>query len=207
MKPYYNKDELEAGVDDVGRGCLAGPMYTAAVVWPQELDPSDSNILLRDSKKLSKRKRLILKDYIEEYAIDYSVQSESNHTIDDINILNTTFKCMHSSLSNLNVDVDHILVDGDKFKPFVKDNQIVPYTCIIGGDDMYVSIAAASILAKVYHDIYIEKLCDDNPILNRYDWRHNMCYGTRKHLDAIDTYGITEYHRKTFGICKKYKLD
>ena len=97
-----------------------------------------------------------------------------------------------------------ILVDGDKFKPFIKDNQVVPYTCIIGGDDMYVSIAAASILAKVYHDTYIEKLCDDNPILDRYDWRHNMCYGTRKHLDAINTYGITEYHRKTFGICKKY---
>ena len=203
MLSYYYKDEVEAGVDEVARGCLAGPVFSSAVVWGKEIDPTDQNIIVKDSKTLSHRKRLILKDYIEENAIDFSVTSETNNTIDEINILNATYKSMHNSLNNLNLDIDHILVDGNKFKPYTNsNNEIVPYTCIIKGDAKYVPIAAASILAKVYHDLYIEKLCDEFPELEIYDWKNNMCYGTKKHIEAIQEHGISEYHRKSFGPCK-----
>jgi ribonuclease HII len=205
MKAYYYKDEIEAGVDEVARGCLAGPVFTSAVVWPKEIDPSDTNIIVNDSKKLSRRKRLMLKDYIEEYALDFSVSQVDNKTIDKINILNATYKCMHKSLNTLNIKLDHIIVDGDKFLPYKdKSNSIIPYTCIVKGDSKYVPIASASILAKVYHDLYIEKLCDENGELEVYDWRNNMCYGTKKHIDSIKQNGITKYHRKTFGICNIY---
>jgi len=207
MKAFYHLDEVEAGVDEVARGCLAGPVYTAAVVWPKEIDPTDQNIIVKDSKTLSRRKRLILKDYIEENAIDFSVSSVDNHIIDDINILNATFKSMHTSLDTLNLDIDHILVDGPRFKPYQnRHNEIIPYTCIVGGDAKYVPIAAASILAKVNHDLYIETLCDENPELEIYDWKNNMCYGTQKHIDAIKQNGISKYHRQTFGVCKEYEI-
>lgn len=205
MKAYCNENEIEVGIDEVGRGCLAGPVYTAAVIWTDTIDPSDEGIILKDSKKLSRRKRLMLTDYIKEYAIDYSIQSVDNEIIDDINILNATFKCMHKSLDTLTVDFDHILVDGDKFKTYVNsNNESVPYTCVIGGDNTYISIAASSILAKVEHDNYIESLCENEENLNVYDWKNNMCYGTEKHRNAIKEYGITKYHRKSFGICKEY---
>jgi ribonuclease HII len=207
MEAYYHKDEIEAGVDEVARGCLAGPVYTSAVVWPKEIDPSDMNILVNDSKKLTKRKRLILKDYIEEYAIDFSVSSIDNNRIDSINILNATFECMHKSLDKLNVCLDHILVDGNRFKLYKdRKNNIIPYTCVVKGDSKYVPIACASILAKVYHDQEIEKLCDENNDLDFYDWRNNMCYGTPNHINAIKKKGITPYHRKTFSISNIYGL-
>tara|TARA_B100000787_G_C16194263_1_gene299624 strand:- start:2637 stop:3260 length:624 start_codon:yes stop_codon:yes gene_type:complete len=205
MKAYYYEDEIEAGVDEVARGCLAGPVFTSAVVWPKEIDPSDTNIIVDDSKKLSSRKRLILKDYIEEFALDYSVSKLDNTVIDEINILNATHKCMHNSLDQLNIYLDHIIVDGDKFKMYTdKKNKTIPYTCVIKGDSKFVPVAAASILAKVYHDQYIEKLCDENEELDVYDWRNNMCYGTKKHIAGIHEFGITKYHRKTFGICNIY---
>jgi ribonuclease HII len=205
MKAYYFKDEIEAGVDEVARGCLAGPVFTSAVVWPKEIDPSDANIIVNDSKKISRRRRMILKDYIEEYALDFSVAQIDNKIIDDINIFNATQKCMHNSLDKLNIYLDHIIVDGDKFKPYKdKTNSIIPYTCVVKGDSKFVPVASASILAKVYHDLYIEKLCDENNLLDMYDWRNNMCYGTKKHIEAIKQNGITEYHRKTFGICNIY---
>jgi ribonuclease HII len=205
MQAYYNKDEIEAGIDEVARGCLAGPVYTSAVVWPKEIDPTDQNIIVKDSKTLSKRKRLILKDYIEENAIDFSVSYEDNHTIDKINILNATYKSMHNSLDKLNLEIDHILVDGNRFKRYTNHkNEVIPYTCIVSGDAKFVPIAAASILAKVNHDLYIEKLCNENSELEVYDWKNNMCYGTQNHMDAIKEYGITPYHRKTFGPCKLY---
>lgn len=205
MKPYYFEDEVEAGVDEVARGCLAGPVFTSAVIWPKEIDPSDMNIIVKDSKKLSARKRLMLKDYIEEYAINFSVSQIDNIVIDEINILNATYKCMHKSLDKLDINLDHILVDGNKFKLYKdKQNNIIPHTCIIKGDSHYVPIACASILAKVYHDKYIEKLCNENEELNVYDWKNNMCYGTKNHIDAIKKNGISKYHRKTFGICNIY---
>ena len=205
MKAFYYENDIEVGIDEVARGCLAGPVYTSAVVWPKEIDPTDQNIIVKDSKTLSKRRRLILKDYIEENAIDFSVSFEDNKTIDEINILNATFKSMHNSLDKLNLDIDHILVDGNRFKKYTNSkNEVIPYTCIISGDAKYVPIACASILAKVNHDLYIEKLCDENPELDIYDWKNNMCYGTQTHMDAIQTHGISKYHRKTFGICKNY---
>lgn len=205
MKAYYYKEDIEVGIDEVARGCLAGPVYTSAVVWPKEIDPTDQNIIVKDSKTLSKRKRLILKDYIEENAIDFSVTFEDNKTIDEINILNATFKSMHNSLDQLNMDVEHILVDGNRFKKYTNSkNEVIPHTCITSGDAKYVPIACASILAKVNHDLYIEKLCDENPELYVYDWKNNMCYGTQTHIEAIQKHGISKYHRKTFGICKNY---
>jgi ribonuclease HII len=205
MQSYYFEDLLEAGVDEVARGCLAGPVYTAAVVWPKELDPELDMMITKDSKKYSKRRRLILRDYILENCIDYAVTSETNWVIDDINILNATIKSMHNSLDNLNMEVDHILVDGTNFKNYYnKSKELIPNTCIINGDAKYLPIACASILAKVYHDEYIEKLCTENETYKRYDWNNNMCYGTAKHINAIKEYGITNLHRKTFGICKEY---
>jgi len=205
MKAYYHKDEVEAGVDEVARGCMAGPVYTAAVVCPKQIDPTDQIIIVKDSKTVARRRRLILKDYIEENALDFSVSSEDNNTIDSINILNATFKSMHNSLTNLNIAIDHILVDGPIFKHYTtSNNEVIPYTCIVKGDSKYTPIACASILAKVYHDDYIEKLCDENPELEIYDWRNNMCYGTAKHIEAIYKHGISKYHRKTFGVCKEY---
>ena len=204
MENYYFDDILEAGVDEVARGCLAGPVYTAAVIWPKELDHDIGNLIDRDSKKYSRRKRLILKDYIEENCIDYSITYETNETIDKLNILNATMKSMHHSLNKLNVNVDHILVDGTIFNDYYNNNNLIPHTCFVKGDSKYVPIACASILAKVYHDQYIEKLCDENPEYNIYDWKNNMCYGTKNHLDAIKQHGITKYHRKTFGICQNY---
>ena len=206
MKAFHNEGEIEAGVDEVARGCLAGPVYTAAVIWPNEIDPSDTNTILRDSKKLSKRRRLILRDYIKEYALDYCVESYPNDVIDQKNILNATMDCMHKSLNGLKIDMDHILVDGNNFINYFRNgsNIPVPYTCVVKGDDKYVSIAAASILAKTEHDLYIEKLVEENSEFEKYDWLNNMCYGTKNHIEAIKKYGITKYHRKTFGLCREF---
>ena len=205
MKQYFHKDYLEVGIDEVARGCLAGRVYSAAVIWPKELDNDIEHPVIKDSKKLSRKQRLILRDYIEENAIDFAVGWVDEKTIDKINILNATIKAMHRALDKLNVDVDYIIVDGDKFKPYYKDGELIPYKCIIGGDRNYTPIACASILAKVYHDEYIESLCEEHPELEkRYSWCSNMCYGTAKHIDGIKAFGISPYHRKTFGICKDY---
>ena len=200
LKLYYQKDELEVGVDEVARGCLAGRVYSAAVIWPQELDSEEIHPIIKDSKKLSARRRLILKDYIEETAIDYSVAWEDEKTIDEINILNATYNAMHRALDGLDIEVDRILVDGDKFRLY----RMTPHICIPGGDAKYIPIAAASILAKVYHDQYIDKLLEEDPDLKKYGWETNMCYGTTQHMDAIRKYGLSKYHRKTFGICQEY---
>jgi ribonuclease HII len=198
---------LQAGIDEVARGCLAGPVYAAAVIWPNEFDDEDNKIILRDSKKLSKKKRSILRDYIEENAIDFSVAFETNEVVDKINILKATHQAMHKAIRNLNVKPDELLVDGNLFTTYFDEfGDIIPHECFIKGDDKFQSISAASILAKVYHDEYIEKLVDENPELEVYDWKSNMCYGTKKHIDAIKTHGLSKYHRKTFGICREYKL-
>ena len=205
MELYYHSDKLEAGIDEVARGCLAGPVYSAAVIWPKELDETEIHFKLRDSKKLSKKRREFLKDYIEETAIDFSVASIDNRLIDKNNILNATYMAMHKAIRNLNVEPEFLLVDGDKFKLYYdNDNDLIEHKCIISGDSKYAAISAASILAKVYHDNYIENLLNDEPELKQYGWDTNMCYGTEKHLDAIREYGLTKYHRKTFGICKEY---
>ncbi len=195
MLPYFKENTLEVGIDEAGRGSLIGDVYAAAVILPPEI-----SFEVNDSKKLSRRWRLILKDCIEEEAIDYSISHNGPQRIDKINILNATIEVMHLALKDLNVDPEYIIVDGNKFKPYYNSsNQFIPHKCMINGDATYNSIAAASILAKVYHDKHIEKLCDEYPELDEYyNLRHNMGYGTKAHLEGIDRYGITQFHRKTY---------
>ena len=204
MFEYYEPNRLEAGIDEVARGCLAGRVYSAAVIWPNDLDEDEYHPVIKDSKKLSKKKREELRDYIENTAKDFSIGYEEANIVDDINIRNATFSSMHKALNGLNVLPDYLLVDGNSFKPYSNNGELIQHKCFIGGDAKYISIACASILAKVYHDNYIEKLCENEPDLKKYGWLNNMCYGTEEHIDAIKTYGISKYHRKTFGVCKLY---
>ena len=204
-KSYYSSGEkLEAGIDEVARGCLAGPVYSAAVIWPSELEVEDQwgEVFIKDSKKLSKRKREELRYYIEDNAIDFSVASSDNTRIDQVNIRNATFDTMHKALNGLLVEPDFLLVDGHVFRNYYnQEGNKIPHICVISGDNTYIPIACASILAKVYHDEYIEKICLENDNYNVYGWQKNMCYGTKQHLDAIKDYGISPLHRQTFGIC------
>ena len=178
----YDKNCMEVGLDEVARGCLLGRVYTAGVVWNNDFNEEIDNIegfKITDSKKLSKKKREELYYYIIDTAIDWNVNYLENDEIDKLNILQATMKSMHNNLDNLLIDVDHILVDGTNFNSYNK----IPYTCVVKGDDKYYSIAAASILAKVEHDWYIEDLCKKNIELNeKYDLLNNMGYGTAKHI-------------------------
>ena len=204
MALYNNKNLLEAGVDEVARGCLAGPVYAAAVIWPNDEEMLDPTIKLKDSKKLSRKKRDELRDYIEEYAIDFNVAFCDNNEIDKINILQASQLAMKRAIDGLNVTPEYLLIDGNYFKTYTNNDRYIPHKCFVKGDDKFQSISAASILAKVYHDDYIDKIVEEDPDLEIYDWKNNMCYGTKTHLDAIQEYGISKYHRKTFGICKEF---
>ena len=157
---------------------------------------------------MTHQNRKICKEFIETYAIDYGVGIADNTEIDLINILNATHLAMHRAISNLNVIPELIHVDGNSFKDYYDDkNELVDYQCIIGGDDIYLNIACASIIAKETHDEIIRSLVIEQPLLNhRYDWESNVCYGTQKHRDGIDKWGISKYHRKTFGICRSKKV-
>ena len=200
-----NIDIKEAGIDEAGRGCLSGRVYSAAVILPREF-PDDKYKEIKDSKKLSRKKRAELRIYIEENALSYSVAYAEPNVIDNKNILNATLDTMHDAVNGLNIKPDFLLVDGNRFKIYFDENDdIIPHMLVKGGDNIYYSIAAASILAKEYHDEYVKNLCKLNTDFKKYDWENNMCYGTKKHMEAIKKYGITKYHRKTFGICKKFK--
>ncbi len=202
LKDYFDKDKLEVGIDEAGRGPLFGPVYVGAVIAPRD-DPIF--LQLRDSKKLSERKRLEAFDYIKEMAVDYSIKSADCCVIDKKNIYNATYELMHDALRDLMVKPELILADGNQFFPYEQDGKSIPHECIIKGDDTYTCIAAASILAKVSRDKYIETLCDNNPELNeRYNIGSNKGYGAKAHIDGIKKYGITQWHRKTFGICKQF---
>ena len=204
LKPYYIKDILEVGIDEAGRGPLFGRMYVGAAILPQ--DNSFNHSLMRDSKKLSPRKRLIAYDYIKENAIDFAVSFVTEQQIDIFNIFRSTQKCMHSVISKLIVVPQHLLIDGDHFNTYIHNGKLIPYTCITGGDDKYTPIAAASILAKVERDKYIEDMCDKYENLEIfYNLRENKGYGTEAHRMGIKNHGITQWHRKTFGICKNYQ--
>ena len=185
----FSKFKYEAGIDEAGRGSLAGPVTAAAVILGKDLRNKDLN----DSKKLSPKKRLELKKYIEKNALAYSVAFVDSSQIDKNNILNSTFKAMHMSLKGLDIEPDFIIVDGNLFKPY-KD---LEYKCIIKGDQKYQNIAAASILAKTYRDEYMTNLHLKFP---EYDWIRNKGYGTKYHLDMITKFGRTKYHRKSFQI-------
>lgn len=205
-KHFKDTSIIEVGIDEVGRGCLAGPVFAAAVILPDKF-PDDKYKEIKDSKKLSEKKRELLFDYIIQNAKDYSIAQLSEKEIDDINILQATYTVMHKTLENLAYVPDHILIDGNSFKPYLdpKTDEYIEHSCIKGGDNVYISIAAASILAKVSRDRYIKNLCLNDPELNvKYDWIKNKAYGTKKHIEGIKRHGICEHHRKTFGICKNY---
>lgn len=205
----------EIGIDEAGRGPLFGRVYTAAVVLPKDKDLFDHS-LMKDSKKFTSKKKITeVYEYIKKNAIAYNVSYEDETTIDKINILQATFKSMHNSVRNIlqnkpdDKKIEKLLVDGNNFKPYtyLYNNHITQlnHICIEGGDNKYSSIAAASILAKVERDKYIEELCEINPYLDdKYGILKNKGYGTRKHIDGIKQYGISEFHRKTYGLCKNY---
>jgi ribonuclease HII len=207
LYPYQSKDELEIGIDEAGRGSLIGPVYIAGVILPNNILElcEEEEIIIKDSKKLSKKNRDIAKEFIERVAVDYSIVSKDNDIIDKKNIFATTMEGMHDVINNISIKPDKILVDGDHFHIY-RDSvgELIPHQCVIKGDDTYMSIAAASILAKYYKDKYIEDLVLEYPDFNKYDLLNNSGYGTQNHLDAIKKYGITPFHRKTFGICKNY---
>jgi len=190
LLPFYNKNTIEAGCDEAGRGCLAGPVVAAAVI----LDPKNPIIGLDDSKKTTESKRKKLKDEIEEKAYAHAIGIVSNEEIDDINILNASFLAMHRAIEGLkNVMPQHLIIDGNRFTPF----QQIPHTCIVKGDSKYQSIAAASILAKTNRDSIMEILDKE---YSQYDWKNNKGYPTVKHRKALKDYGKTPHHRSSFNL-------
>ena len=189
LKSHYYEDLIEAGCDEAGRGCLAGSVYAAAVILPSDYQ----NELLNDSKKLTAKKRYTLREEIERDAIAWAVGIVTPEEIDKINILNASFLAMHRALDQLKVRPEAVIVDGNRFKPY----QNLPSTTIVKGDGKYLSIAAASILAKTYRDDYMLSLAEEYP---QYDWQSNMGYPTKKHRQAIREHGITPYHRKSYNL-------
>lgn len=200
MQKYYNKDLLEAGMDEAGRGCLFGRVYVGCVIWNNE-DENEITNQIKDSKKLKPSKREELFDYIISNCVDYSIQYAEASEIDNTNISNEVIKCMHKCIDNLNIKPDFLLVDGNNFISYKN----IPYKTVIDGDNKFISIAAGSILAKVAHDRYIVDLCYKDPLLDeKYNLLSNKGYGTSNHIEGIKKNGITPMHRKTFGICSNY---
>lgn len=195
LKNYYEQGRVEAGCDEAGRGCLAGSVYAAAVILP----PDYHNERLNDSKMLTAHQRYALRQDIERDAVAWAVGVVTPQEIDQINILNASILAMHRALDQLQVRPEAIIVDGNRFKPY----RDLPHTTIVKGDGKYLSIAAASILAKTYRDDEMVRLAQEYP---DYDWQHNMGYPTRKHREAIRQHGITPYHRRTFNLLGSEEL-
>lgn len=193
---YYKENVVEAGCDEAGRGCLAGPVFAAAVVLPADFQ----NDLLNDSKQLTEKQRYSLRPIIEEQAIAWAVGIVSAQEIDKINILNASFLAMHRALDQLTVRPEHLIIDGNRFKPY--DN--LPYQCIVKGDGKYMSIAAASILAKTYRDDYMNSIAQDYPM---YQWTKNKGYPTKAHRAAIKEFGPCEHHRMSFTLLEDTQLE
>jgi len=193
----YSSFKLECGTDEAGRGCLAGPVTAAAVILSEKF----TNELLNDSKQLTEVKRDLLKPIIELGSISFGVAHIFQEEIDSINILNASILAMHKSIDQLHHTPQFIIVDGNKFKPYNK----IPYETIIKGDGKYMSIAAASVLAKTYRDEYMNKIHEEFPM---YNWKQNKGYPTKEHREAIKKYGITKYHRKSFRLlAEQLKFD
>jgi len=189
LKSSYTNDLIEAGCDEVGRGCLAGPVVAAAVILPKNY----SHEILNDSKQLNKEERLMLTQEIQRDAISWGIAEVSNEEIDKINILNASFKAMHLALDKLTTKPNLLLIDGNRFQPYGD----VKFECVIKGDATYLSIAAASVLAKTYRDELMEKLSEEYP---GYAWESNVGYPTVEHRDGIRSLGITPYHRRSFQL-------
>ena len=189
LKSYYYEGKIEAGCDEAGRGCLAGSVFAAAVILP----PDYQNEQLNDSKQLTERQRYQLRTVIERDALSWAVGIVTPEEIDRINILNASILAMHRALDQLQLRPEAVIVDGNRFKPYGH----LPYTCVVKGDGKYLSIAAASILAKTYRDDYMNQIADEYP---QYDWKQNKGYPTSRHREAIRLHGITPYHRRTFNL-------
>ncbi|MBR5325483.1 MAG: ribonuclease HII [Prevotella sp.] len=195
LASHYYEGLVEAGCDEAGRGCLAGSVYAAAVILPEDYQ----NALLNDSKQLTEKKRYELREIIQRDAVAWAVGIVTPEEIDKINILNASILAMHRALDQLQVRPEAIIIDGNRFKPYKDpaDGKPLPHTTIVKGDGKYLSIAAASILAKTYRDDYMNDLAKEYP---QYDWLSNKGYPTKKHRDAIRQYGITPYHRKSYNL-------
>ena len=189
LLPYLNKGLIEAGCDEAGRGCLAGAVYAAAVILPPDFQCE----LLNDSKQLTERQRYQLRPIIEQEAVAWAVGIVSPEEIDKINILNASFLAMHRAIDQLQVRPEHLLIDGNRFKKY----RDLPHTTVVKGDGKYLSIAAASILAKTYRDDYMNRLHEEYPY---YDWKGNKGYPTKKHREGIRLHGTTPYHRMSFNL-------
>lgn len=193
----YSEFILETGTDEAGRGCLAGPVTAAAVILPANFE----NEILNDSKQLSEKVREQLKPIIEQQALCFAVTHLEPLVIDEINILNASIKAMQESILKLNPKPEYIIVDGNRFKPVLD----IPHTCIIKGDAKFMSIAAASVLAKTYRDEYMNRIHEEFPM---YNWKQNKGYPTKEHREAIRKYGTTKYHRMSFRLLpEQLKLD
>ncbi len=197
LRSYCKKNIIEAGCDEAGRGCLAGPVYAAAVILPQDY----THPILNDSKKLTEKVRIELRKEIQNIAISWAVAEVDNVEIDKINILNASYLAMHRAIEKLTIQPEHLIIDGNRFKQFNN----IPFTCIVKGDSKYYSIAAASILAKTYRDEYMKNLHIKFP---EYDWINNKGYPTKKHREAISRIGISSFHRKTYNLLNnQLKID
>lgn len=187
LAAHYQRELLEAGCDEAGRGCLAGPVYAAAVVLPADF----SHPLLNDSKKLSARQRDLLREVIEQEATAWTVAAIAPEVIDQINILQASWEAMHQAIGQLSIRPELLLIDGNRFRPYPD----IPHVCMVKGDGRFASIAAASILAKTHRDAYMEQIAQDFP---HYDWNQNKGYPTRKHREAILQHGLSPHHRLSF---------
>ena len=204
LASHYYTGKVEAGCDEAGRGCLAGSVYASAVIFPEDYQNDELN----DSKQLTDKRRKQLREIIQRDAVAWAVGVVTPEEIDRINILNASILAMHRALDQLTVRPEAIIVDGNRFKPYrpVVDGSAVniPHTTIVKGDGKYLSIAAASILAKTYRDDYMDQLAEEFP---QYDWLSNKGYPTKKHREAIRQYGITPYHRKSFNMLGDGQLE
>jgi len=189
LLPYLDKNRIEAGCDEAGRGCLAGAVFAASVILPPDFVCEE----LKDSKQLFEKQRYQLREVIEKEALAYAVGIVLQTEIDEINILNASFLAMHRAIEQLSITPEHLLIDGNRFKKYKN----IPHTCIVKGDGKYLSIAAASILAKTYRDDYMQQLHLE---YDMYDWNNNKGYPTQKHREGIKKYGTTPYHRKSFTL-------
>jgi ribonuclease HII len=189
LLPYFDRSKTEAGCDEAGRGCYAGPVFAAAVILSKKFRSQWIN----DSKKLTVVQRRNLKQIIEAEAVSWAVAQVSEKEIDHSNILKASIRAMHLAIAQLGVLPGFLLIDGNRFYPYKK----IPHQCIVGGDGKFLSIAAASILAKTHRDAYMEKIHEEFP---QYNWLNNKGYGTKEHRNAIENYGLCQYHRKSFNI-------
>lgn len=189
LLPFFDKNQIEAGCDEAGRGCLAGPVFAAAVILPTDFE----HPLLNDSKQLSEKQRYEARTIVEAEAIAWAVAQVSPKEIDEINILNASFLAMHRAIAQLDPIPECLLIDGNRFKPY----QDLPHHCIIKGDGKYLSIAAASVLAKTYRDDYMMQIHEMHP---HYDWHKNKGYPTKAHRAAIQAHGATPHHRQSFRL-------